>query len=71
VAEVFLKKAGGIICIAGTGMGKMLAFWSPLTLMDTNIQIVVMPLNQLRHQSVSFLVQAGIKSISISAETVS
>ncbi|KAG1805961.1 uncharacterized protein BJ212DRAFT_1243916, partial [Suillus subaureus] len=71
VAEVFLKKAGDVICIAGTGMGKMLAFWSPLALMDTGIQIVVTPLNQLGHQSVSFLAKAGINSISISAEMAS
>ncbi|KAG1862650.1 P-loop containing nucleoside triphosphate hydrolase protein [Suillus subluteus] len=52
-------------------MGKTLAFWSPLALMDTGVQIVVTPLNQLGHQSVSFLAKAGINSISISAETAS
>jgi superfamily II DNA helicase RecQ len=69
VAEVFLKKAGDVICIADAGMGKTLAFWLPLALTDTGIQIVVTPLNQLGHQSVSFLAKAGINSISISAET--
>ncbi|KAG1803054.1 hypothetical protein EV424DRAFT_1277392, partial [Suillus variegatus] len=63
VAEVFLKKAGDVICIAGTGMGKTLAFWSPLALTDTGVQIVVTPLNQLGHQSVSFLAKAGINNM--------
>jgi superfamily II DNA helicase RecQ len=71
VAEAFLKKAGDVVCIAGTGMGKVLAFWAPLALMDTGVQIVVTPLNKLGHQSVNFLEKASIKSISISAETAS
>ncbi|KAI6096545.1 hypothetical protein EV401DRAFT_1880137, partial [Pisolithus croceorrhizus] len=30
VAETILKGAKDVICIAGTGMGKMLTFWMPL-----------------------------------------
>jgi superfamily II DNA helicase RecQ len=71
IREVFLKKAGDVVCIVGTGMGKTLTFWAPLALMDTGVQIVVTPLNQLGHQSVNFLEKASIKSISISAETAS
>jgi superfamily II DNA helicase RecQ len=36
-------------------MGKTLAFWLPLALTDTGVQIVITPLKQLGHQSVSFL----------------
>ncbi|KAG1779314.1 hypothetical protein EV702DRAFT_1195288 [Suillus placidus] len=71
VTDVFLQNDHDIICIAGTGMGKTLAFWSPLALNDTGILIVVTPLNQLGEQSISFLKKAGIQSISISAETAS
>ena len=71
VADAFLQNDHDIICIAGTGMGKTLAFWSPLALNDTGILIVVTPLNQLGEQSISFLKKAGIQSISISAETAS
>ncbi|KAG0694149.1 hypothetical protein DFH29DRAFT_791527, partial [Suillus ampliporus] len=71
VTDTFLKNNGDIICIVGTGMGKNLAFWSPLALKDTGIPIVVTPLNQLGDQSVSFLERAGIRSIAISAETAS
>ncbi|KAG1889560.1 P-loop containing nucleoside triphosphate hydrolase protein [Suillus subluteus] len=71
VTDAFLQNDRDIICIAGTGMGKTLAFWSPLALQDTGILIVVTPLNQLGQQSVSFLEKAGIKSIPISAETAS
>jgi hypothetical protein len=71
VAHAFLESTGDIICIAGTGMGKTLAFWAPLAFTTTGIQIVVTPLNQLGRQSVDFLEKAGIQSISISADTVS
>ncbi|KAG2747874.1 hypothetical protein P692DRAFT_20695362, partial [Suillus brevipes Sb2] len=71
VAEVFLKKAGDVIYIVSIGMGKTLAFWLPLALTDTGVQIVITPLKQLGHQSVSFLAKAGINNISISAETAS
>jgi hypothetical protein len=60
VTDTFLKNDNDIICIAGMGMGKTLAFWSPLVLQDTGILIVVTPLNQLGDQSVSFLKNAAI-----------
>jgi superfamily II DNA helicase RecQ len=71
VTDTFLKNDNDIICIVWMGMGKTLAFWSPLALRDTGILIVMTPLNQLGDQSVSFLEKAAIQSIAISAETAS
>ncbi|KAG1806404.1 P-loop containing nucleoside triphosphate hydrolase protein [Suillus plorans] len=71
VTDAFLQNDRDIICMAGTGMGKTLAFWLPLALKNTGVLIVMTPLNQLGKQSVNFLEKAGIPSISISAETAS
>ncbi|KAG2030929.1 hypothetical protein BDR03DRAFT_802293, partial [Suillus americanus] len=71
VTDVFLQNDCNIICIAGTGMGKTLVFWSPLAIKDMGILIVVTPLTQLGEQSIIFLKQASIQSILISTETAS
>lgn len=71
VTDAFLQNDCDIICMAGTGMGKTLAFWSLLALKDMGVLIIVTPLNQLGKQSVNFLEKASIQSISISAETAS
>ncbi|KIJ10932.1 hypothetical protein PAXINDRAFT_85280 [Paxillus involutus ATCC 200175] len=69
IAEAFLKGDRDIVCIAGTGMGKTLTFWLPLLFCPEGIQIVVTPLNQLGQQNVDSLHKAGIRSITINAET--
>ncbi|KAG2071039.1 hypothetical protein BDR04DRAFT_1017182, partial [Suillus decipiens] len=53
VTDAFLQNDHDIICMAG--MGKTLAFWSPLALKDTGVLIIVTPLDQLGKQSVNFL----------------
>ncbi|KAG1880832.1 P-loop containing nucleoside triphosphate hydrolase protein [Suillus subluteus] len=68
VAEALLKGDHDVLCTAGTGMGKTLAFWMPL-LFHQGIQIVITPLNMLGKQNAASLTKAGIKAISISSET--
>jgi superfamily II DNA helicase RecQ len=68
VAEVLLKGDCDVLCTAGTGMGKTLAFWIPL-LFHQGIQIVITPLNMLGKQNAASLAKAGIRAISISSET--
>ncbi|KAI6130826.1 hypothetical protein EV401DRAFT_1850951, partial [Pisolithus croceorrhizus] len=70
VAEAILKGGQVIICMAGTGMGKILTFWMPLLFPPSGIQIVVTPLNLLGKQNVASLDKARICAISISLETV-
>jgi superfamily II DNA helicase RecQ len=68
VAKAFIQRDRDIVCIAGTSLGKTMTFWMPL-LLKPGIQIVVTPLNQLGKQNVDSLAKAGMRSISISAET--
>ncbi|KAG2064802.1 hypothetical protein BDR04DRAFT_1034384 [Suillus decipiens] len=68
VAEALLKGDCDVLCTAGMGMGKTLAFWMPL-LFCQGIQIVITPLNMLSKQNAMSLAKAGIKAISISSET--
>ncbi|KAG1808243.1 uncharacterized protein BJ212DRAFT_1222509, partial [Suillus subaureus] len=69
VAEAFLLRDRDIICMAGTGKGKTLTFWMPLLFDSTSVQIVITPLNLLGEQNVQALTKAGIRAISIHAET--
>ncbi|KAG2743438.1 P-loop containing nucleoside triphosphate hydrolase protein, partial [Suillus brevipes Sb2] len=68
VAKAFIQNDRDIVCIAGTSLGKTMTFWMPL-LLKPGIQIIVTPLNQLGKQNVDSLAKAGMRSISISAET--
>lgn len=54
---------------AGCGFGKTLGFWIPLFHKEKGIQIVVTALNLLGKQNIDTLTKAGIKGISINAET--
>ncbi|KIM55576.1 hypothetical protein SCLCIDRAFT_78420, partial [Scleroderma citrinum Foug A] len=58
VTETLLKGGKDIICIVGTGMGKMLTFWMPLLFRSGGIQIVVTPLNLLGKQNIASLARA-------------
>src|SRR5258705_13940267 len=69
VIQALLKGDKDVLCTAGTGMGKTLGFWIPLLFRPEGIQIIVTPLNMLGRQNASSLAKAGIKAISISAET--
>ncbi|KAF8128126.1 P-loop containing nucleoside triphosphate hydrolase protein [Boletus edulis] len=69
VAQALLRRDQDVICIAGTGKGKTLTFWMPLLFSRTSIQIVITPLNLLGEQNVRVLEKAGIRAISICAET--
>jgi superfamily II DNA/RNA helicase len=68
VAKAFIQNDRDIVCIAGMSLGKTMTFWMPL-LLKPGIQIIVTPLNQLGKQNVDSLAKAGMRSISISAET--
>ncbi|KAG2035193.1 hypothetical protein BDR03DRAFT_868433, partial [Suillus americanus] len=68
VAEALLKGDCDVLCTAGTGMGKTLAFWMPLLFCE-GIQIAITPLNMLSKQNARSLAKAGIKAISISSKT--
>ena len=70
VAEAILQGDKDVLCIAGTGMGKLLTFWIPLLFWSDGIQIVVTPLNLLGKQNIEGLAKANISVISISSETV-
>ncbi|KAG1817199.1 uncharacterized protein BJ212DRAFT_1501071 [Suillus subaureus] len=70
VAQTLLKGDWDVICIVGTGMGKMLGFWLPLLFCDGSIQIIVTPLNMLGRQNAASLAKASIHGISIDGETV-
>ncbi|KAG1785093.1 uncharacterized protein HD556DRAFT_1250454, partial [Suillus plorans] len=69
VALTLLKGDKDILCIAGTGMGKILGFWIPLLFQVNSIQLVVTPLNLLGKQNTMSLAKAGIRAIAINAET--
>ncbi|KAG6370697.1 P-loop containing nucleoside triphosphate hydrolase protein [Boletus reticuloceps] len=69
VAQALLHQDQDVICIAGTGKGKTLTFWMPLLFSRTSIQIIITPLNLLGEQNVRALEKAGIRAISICAET--
>ncbi|KAI6099005.1 hypothetical protein F5141DRAFT_1010447, partial [Pisolithus sp. B1] len=62
VAEVLLNGDNGIVCIAGTGMGKTLGFWTPILLCSGGIQIVVTPLDALGRQNAASLARARFKA---------
>lgn len=69
VAQALLKGDKDVLCTAGTGMGKTLGFWIPLLFRPESMQIVITPLNLLGRQNTLSLAKAGIKAISIDAET--
>lgn len=68
-AEALLKRDRDVLLEAGCGFGKTLGFWIPLFYKESGIQIVVTALNLLGNQNVETLKKAGIKGISINAET--
>ncbi|KAF9219082.1 hypothetical protein BS17DRAFT_789990 [Gyrodon lividus] len=68
VVEALLKRDQDVLCIAGTGMGKILTFWMPLLFRPDGIQIVVTPLNMLGKQNATLLAKAGIQGIAVNSE---
>lgn len=64
-----ILRGSDVLFEVGTGVGKTLAFWLPVLLRPTGIQVVVTALNVLGDQNVTQLARAGIKAITINAES--
>ena len=60
----------GVLCIAGTGSGKSLAFYMPFLFNDNGISIMVTPLNVLAEQMAHVSTKLGISVANLTGDSV-
>ncbi|EJF62758.1 P-loop containing nucleoside triphosphate hydrolase protein [Dichomitus squalens LYAD-421 SS1] len=58
-----------LVCISGTGSGKMLTFWMPLLFRPDGIQVIISPLNILGTQNSQQLAQLSIPAFAFRGDT--
>lgn len=70
--EVALALTAGrdVICIAGTGAGKSMAFILPLTLVPKTIIWNISPLNFIRNQMAKNYSDFGLTAVAVNASTI-